>query len=80
MKSKELIKWALNSFFNFLCEFLLKVVNGNAPVKKLLIQGHENLFKKFLSKQSKFKKRQIFAKNTVLLKGIALSCYLHLRK
>ena len=81
IKSKELIESAPNSFINFLCECLLNVVNGNVPVKKTLKQGHENSFKKLLSKQTSLKnKRQIFAKNTVLLKGIALSCYLHLRK
>ena len=81
IKSKELIKWAPNSFINFLCECLLNVVNGNVPVKKTLIQGHENSFQKLLAKQTSLKnKRQIFAKNTVLLKVIALSCYLHLRK
>ena len=81
IKSKELIKWAPNSFINFLCVCLLYVVNGNIPVKKTLIQGNENSFKKLLSKRTSLKnKRQIFAKNTVLLKGIALSCYFHLRK
>ena len=81
IKSKVLIKSAPNSYINFLCECLLNVVNGNVPAKKTLIKGHENSFKKLLSKQTSLKnKRQIFAKNTVLLKGIALSCYLHLRK
>ena len=74
IKSKELINSAPISFINFLCECLFNV-------KKTLIQGQENSFKKFLSKQTGLKnKRQIFAKNTVLFKGIALSCYLHLRK
>ena len=81
IKSKELIKSAPNSFINFLCECLLNVVNGKVPAKKIFVQGQENSFKKLLSKQTSLKnKRQIFAKNTVLLKGIALSCYLHLRK
>ena len=81
IKSKELIKSAPNSFISFFCENLLNVVNGNVSVKKTLIQGHENSFKKLLSKQTSLKnKRQVFAKNTVLLKGIALFCYLHLRK
>ena len=81
IKSKELIKSAPNSFINFLCECLLNVVNGNVHVKKTLIHGHENSFKKLLSKQTSLKnKTRIFAKNMVLLKGIALSCYLHLRK
>ena len=52
---------------------MLNAVNVNVPVKKTLIQGNENSFKKLLSKQTSSKnKRQIFAKNTVLLKGIAL--------
>ena len=81
IKSKELIMLAQNSFIKVLFECLLNVVNGNFSVKKTLIQGQENSFKKLLSKQTRLKnKRQIFAKNTVLLKGIALSCYLHLRK
>ena len=80
-KSKELVKSAPNGFINFLCECLLNVVNGNIPVKKTMIQGHESSYKKVLSEQTSFKnKRQTFAENTVLLKGIALSCYLHLRK
>ena len=81
IKSKELIKSAPNSFNSFLCECLLNVVNGNVPVKETLIQGQENSFKKLLSKQTSLtNKRLIFDKNKVLLKGIALSCYLHLRK
>ena len=55
IKSKELIKSAPNSFINFLCECLLNVVNGNVTVKKTLIQGHESLFKKLLSKQTSLK-------------------------
>ena len=81
VKSIELIKSAPNSYIKFLCECLLNVVNGNVPVKKTLIQGHENSFQTLLSKQISLKnKRQIFAQNTVHLKGIAFSCYLHLRK
>ena len=80
-RTKELIKSAPNSFINFLCECLLNVVNGNVPVKKTLIQGRENSFKKLLSNQIfLYNKRQIVAKNMVLLKVIALSCYFHLRK
>ena len=45
--SKEIIKSAPNSFINFLGEYLLNAFNGNAPVKKTLIQGHENSLKKF---------------------------------
>ena len=45
--SKELIKSAPNTFINFLCECLLNVVNGNVPVKKTLIQGHEIHLKNF---------------------------------
>ena len=81
IKSKELIQTAPNSFINLLCECLPNVVNGNVPVKKTLIQGHESSYMKLLSKQTILNnKRHIFAKNTVLLKGIALSCYLHLRR
>ena len=78
IKSKELIKPESNSFINFLCECLLNVVIGNVPVKKTLIQDNENSSKKRLSKPTSLKnKGQIFAENTVLLKGIAISCYLH---
>ena len=73
IKSKELIKSAPNSFINFLCESLLDVVNGNVPIKKTFVQGQKNSFKKLLSKQTSLKnKRQIFAKNRVLLKDFAL--------
>ena len=52
IKTKELIKSAPITFINFLREFLLNVVNSTVPVKKTLIQGHENSFKKFyLNKQ-----------------------------
>ena len=69
IKSKELIKSERNSFINFVCECLLNVVNGNVPVKKTLIQGHENSFYKLLFKQTSLKiKRQIFAENTVFFK------------
>ena len=79
-ESKELKKSAPNSFINFFACWL-NVVNGNVRVKKTLIQCHKNSFKKLLSKQTSLKnRRQIFAKNTVLLKGIALSFYLHLKK
>ena len=47
IKSKELIKSASNSFNNFLFECLHNVVNVNVPVKKKLMQGHENSFKNF---------------------------------
>ena len=61
IKSKELINLATNSVLNSLCG-LFNVCNGNLPVKKKLIQGHENSFKKLLSNQTSLKiKRQIFA-------------------
>ena len=80
IKSKELIKSAPTSLINFCCKCLPNVINGNVPVKKTLIQSHKNSFKKLLSNETSLKnKKQIFAKNRILLKGVALSCYIHLR-
>ena len=58
LNSKELIKTAPNIFINFLCECLLNGVNGNVPVKKTLIQGHEIHLKSFyIYKHKKLKGR-----------------------
>ena len=58
IKSKELVKSEPNSFFNFLCERFLNVVNGNFTVKKTLKQGHKNSLKKLLSKQTSLKNKR----------------------
>ena len=72
MKSKEQTKSVPKSFINFFCECLLKVVNGSVPVKKTMIQGYENSFKKILSKQTSLEKKGRFLLKTRLFWKVLL--------
>ena len=72
---------APNHFVKFLCECLLNIVNGNVPIRKRFSQGYEKSFRKLLSRQTSLKeKRQLFARETDLVKIVGFACYRYLTK
>ena len=80
-KLKEKIERAPNKFIKFLCECLLNIVNGNVPIRKSVVEGYEKSFKKLLSRQTSLKeKRQLFARETDLVKIVGFACYRYLTK
>ena len=77
---RKFLKEAPNSFINFLCECLLSVINGNAPVNKQLLTKQEDSFKQLLSKETSLKKKRfILARKSEIIKAIGFSCYLYLK-
>ena len=75
-KLKEKIERAPNKFIKFLCECLLNIVNGNVPIRKSVVEGYEKSFRKLLSRQT----RQLFARETDLVKIVSFACYRYLTK
>ena len=57
---EKFLEEAPNSFMNFLCECLLKVINGNVPVNKQLPKNQEDWFQQLLSKETGLKESDIF--------------------
>ena len=79
-KLKEKIERAPNHFNKFLCECLLNILNGNVP-KKSFVEGYEKSFRKLLSRQTSLKeKRQLFARETDLVKTVGFACHRYLTK
>ena len=77
---RKFLKEAPNCFINFLCECLLKVINGNVPVNKQLVTKQEDSFKQLLSKETSLKKQRfILARKSEDIKAIGFSCYLYLK-
>ena len=65
---KEKIERAPNKFIKFLCECLLKIVNGNVPIRKSFIESYEKSLRKLLSRQTGLKgKSQLFAREKDLV-------------
>ena len=80
-KLKEKIERVPNNFIKFLCECLLNIVNGNVPIRKSVVEGYKKSFKKLLSRQTSLKeKRQLFARETDLVKIVGFACYRYLIK
>ena len=80
-KLKEKIERAPNHFIKFLCECLLNIVNGNVPIRKSFVEGYEKSIKKLLSRQTSLKeKRQLFARETDLVKTVGYACQRYLTK
>ena len=80
-KLKEKIEKASNHFIKFLCESLLNIVNGNVPIRKNFVEGYEKSFRKLLSRQTSLKeKRQLFARETDLVKTVGFACHRYLTK
>ena len=80
-KLKEKVERAPHNFIKFLCECLLNIVNGNVPIRKNVVEGYEKSFRKLLSRQSSLKeKRQLFARETDLVKIVGFACYRYLTK
>ena len=80
-KLKEKIERAPNIFIKFLCECLLNIVNGNVPIRKNFVRGYKKSFRKLLSRQTNLKeKRQLFARETDLVKIVGFACYRYLTK
>ena len=80
-KLKEKIERTPNRFIKYLCDYLLNIVNGNVPIKKIFVEGYKKSFRKLLSGQKKLKeKTQLFVRETDLLKTGAFSCYCYLTK
>ena len=75
-KLKEKIERAPNNIIKFLCECLLNIVKGNVPIRKSVVEGYEKSFRKLLSRQTSLKeKRQLFARETDLVKIVGFACY-----
>ena len=80
-KVKEKIERAPNHFIKFFCECLLNIVNGNVPIRKSFVEGYEKSFRKLLSRQTSLKeKRQLFARETDLVKTVGFACHRYLTK
>ena len=80
-KLKEKIERTPNHFNKFLCECLLNIVNGNVPIRKSFVQVYEKSFRELLFRQTSLKeKRQIFARETDLVKTVGFACYRYLTK
>ena len=75
---KKLMKAVSKKIVHFLYECFLKVLNGNVPISKTLIENHETSFRKILSKKTSLKEKKIFVRELELLKTVAFSCYVYL--
>ena len=77
---RKFLKEAPKSFINFLCHFLLNVINGNVPVNKQLLRNQEDSFQQLLSKETSLrKKRFILTRKSELIKAIGFLCYLYFK-
>ena len=77
---RKFLEEAPNSFLNFLCECLLNVINGNAPVNKQLLKNQEDSFQQLLSKGKKSEEKANFStRKSQLIKAMGFSCYLYLK-
>ena len=80
-KLKKKIERAPNKLIKFLCEYLLNIIKGNVPMRKNVVEGYEKSFRKLLSRQTSLKeKRQLFARETELVKIVGFACYRFLTK
>ena len=80
-KLKENIERSPNHFIKFLCERLLNIANGNVPIRKSFVEGYEKSFRKLFSRQTILKaKRQLFARETDLVKTVGFACHRYLTK
>ena len=80
-KLKQKIERAPNHFIKFLCDCLLNIVNGNVPIRKNFVEGYEKSFRKLLSRQTSLKeKRQLFLRETDIVKTFGFACHRYLTK
>ena len=80
-KLKEKFERAPNHFIKFLCECLLNIVNGDVPIRKGFVKSYEKSFRKLFSRQTSLKeKRQLFARETDLVKIVGFGCHRYLTK